>query len=208
VLIDHTGTGDGIKKMDQATIDKVPIDISDSLISITRNVSGATQLFSGEALSSNLSGTAIAQLQAQAQLPLEDLKGELIEIKRKQGLVLAQFIRLYFYGKEFILTKEDQNGKTEVLELFYSRDYEKSALDVVVEVTSSASSTVASDISFLNSCLENGSITLETYIRAYPDCAISNKSELLMHIESQNRSELSKLRAENQELRQKLGQNL
>ncbi len=179
VLIDHTGTGDGIKKMSESSLNETPMNISSSLIAITRSVSGATELLSGEALTNNLSGTAIAQLQAQAQLPIEDLKSEFIEFKRKQGLVLAQFIKYYFYGKDYILTRHTENGDVEVLDSFYSRDYESSVLDVIVEVTSSSKATVASDIALLNTCLENGSISLKSYIKAYPDCAVSNKNELL-----------------------------
>ncbi len=204
VLIDHTGTGDGIKKMSSQGLDEAPMNISDSLISITRNVSGASEVLSGEALSANLSGTAIAQLQAQAQLPIEDLKNEFIEIKRKQGLILAEFIRLYFYNKEFIIEKTIDGKKKEVLDTFNSSEFEGSVLDVVVEVTNSTRATVASDISFLNSCLENGSITLKTYIEAYPDCAISNKSVLLSHLKEQEESEIKKLKAENKELRKRL----
>lgn len=207
VLIDHAGTGDGIKKMSDSALSTVPMSISDDLISITRSVTGATEIFSGEALSSNMSGTAIAQLQAQAQLPIEDLRNELIEIKRKQGLVLAQFIKQYFYAKEFIVTEQDQSGTRQVLDLFYSSDYASSLLDVVVEVTNSSRATVSSDISFLNSCLGTGSISLETYIKAYPDCAISNKAELLAHLQEQRGLELEALIKENYELKQKLTQN-
>lgn len=205
VLIDHTGTGDGIKKLSGQGIDSTPMGISDSLISITRSISGANELLSGETLSANLSGTAIAQLQAQAQLPIEDLKSEFIEIKRKQGLVLAEFMRLYFYNKDFILSKSIDGKKREVFDTFNSSEFEKSVLDVTVEVTNSTRATVASDISFLNTCLENGSISLKTYIEAYPDCAISNKSDLLARLNEQEESQIEKLRAENDELRKRLG---
>ena len=186
VLIDYSGTGQGIKKMSDVSLNETPMNMSELLISITRSVSGATELLSGEAISASLSGTAIAQLQAQAQLPIDDLKNEFIEVKKKQGLVLAQFMKLFFYEKDFITKKQDENGVHEVFDTFSSSEYESSVLDVIVEVTNSSSATVAADISFLNTCLSSGSISLETYIKAYPDCAISNKTELLEYLKEQN----------------------
>jgi len=202
VLIDHTGTGEGIKKMPDNGISEIPMNMSSELINITRNISGASELMSGEVVRS-LSGTAIAQLQAQAQLPIEDLKNEFIEVKRKQGLVLAQFMKLFFYKREFIIRKSAQGDEKEYFDLFSSSDYENSIFDVVVEVTSSTRTTVASDISLLNSCFSNGSISLETYIRAYPDSAISNKTELLKYIKEQNTSELEQVKKELTELKSK-----
>lgn len=191
VLIDHSGTGNGIKKMPDQAISEIPMNISSSLISITRSISGASELLSGEAISTSLSGTAIAQLQAQAQLPIEDLRSEFIEVKRKQGLVLAQLMKLYFSCKEFI-SEETSNGKrVEIIDSFSSSDYEGCVFDAYVEVTNSSRATVAADISFLNSCLESGKIDLKTYIQAYPDCAISNKSELLSLLEAEQAQSMS-----------------
>ena len=65
-----------------------------------------------------------------------------------------------------------------------------------VEVSNSQKATVASDISLLDTCLSSGQISLKTYIKAYPDCAISNKGELLELIEQE---ELYKTNSVNKE---------
>lgn len=181
VLIDHTGTGNGIKRLSGSSVLEKPLNMSSTLIDITRSISGASELMSGE-ISAGLSGTAIAQLQSQALLPIEDLRNEFVQVKRKQGLVLAQFMRLYFFDKEFITLKD--SGE-EYFDVFNSSDFENSIFDVRVEVSNSQKATVASDISLLDTCLSSGQISLKTYIRAYPDCAISNKAELLELIEQE-----------------------
>ena len=151
---------------------------------------------SGEVLWNNMSGAAIAQLQAQAQLPIEELKSDFWAVKRKQGLIVAQFMKLYYYNRVFITKTEEDGIEKDVFDTFSSEDYENSIFDVEVEVTGGVKATVASDISVLDACLSNGNISLEAYIKAYPDCAISNKSEILRQIELEKSSQITKLKEE------------
>ncbi len=197
VLIDHTGTGQGIQRMKEQELSSSPADLADKLTELTRVASGVTEIMSGEALHSNMSGVAIAQLQAQAEVPIEELRSSFWEVKKKQGIVLAQFIRLYYYDKEFIRRAKDEQGcECEVCDYFYSRDYESSVLDVVVEPTRGTRASIASDINLLDTCLKNGKISLEAYIRAYPEGAISNKTAILKQIEEEKTSEINMLRKE------------
>ncbi|MBO5313095.1 MAG: hypothetical protein J6B29_03925 [Clostridia bacterium] len=197
VLIDHSGTGDGIKRMKEEYISEAPIALSKSLTEMTRVFTGATEIISSEALSSSMSGVAIAQLQAQAEVPLEDLRAGFWEAKRKQGLILAQFFKLYYYEREFIKKTKDNAGEDkEEIDTFSSSEYESSVFDVIVEPVGGTKASVASDISMLDNCLKNGSISLETYIKAYPDSAINNKQEILEQIKAEKSSEIIQLRKE------------
>lgn len=197
VLIDYSGTGDGIKRMKDEGISDVPMSIVQAITDLTRTVTGTNEILAGEALSKSLSGVAIAQLQAQAEVPIEDLRATFWDSKRKQGLVLAQFIRLYYFDKEFIRVTTDENGQEcEICDRFSSKDYESSVFDVVVEPTRGTKSSISSDISMLDSCLRNGNISFETYIKAYPETALSNKSAILRQIYDEKASEITKLRKE------------
>ena len=197
VLIDHSGTGNGIKRMSEESLSSVPMALTEALTELTRVASGATEILTSEAASVNMSGVAIAQLQSQAEVPLEELRSGFIEVKKKQGKVLAQFIRLYYFDKEFIRRARDENGREkEICDYFYSKDYENSILDVVVEPTKGTKSSISSDINLLDTCLKTGKISLETYIRAYPEGAVSNKSAILRQIEAEKSSEIEQLRKE------------
>ena len=197
VLIDHSGTGQGIKRMADVGISQVPVDISEKITEMTRLTTGASEILSGEALNSNLSGVAIAQLQAQAEVPIEELRAEFIKAKRKQGMVLAQFLRLYYFDRQFIRSKSTFDGKEEeICDFFTSNDYRESVLDVIVEPTRGTKATITSDINLLDNCLKNGSISLETYIKAYPEGVISNKHTILHQIEAEKSSKIEALRRE------------
>ncbi len=197
VLIDHSGTGDGIKRMKDEGISEIPMSIVQSITELTRTATGSNEILSGEALNANLSGVAIAQLQAQAEVPIEELRATFWEAKKKQGVVLAQFIRLYYFDKLFLRKARRENGEEcEICDTFSSQDYENAIFDVVVEPIKGSRAGLSSDINLLNDCLRSGKISFETYIKAYPEGAIGNKSSILHQIEHEKSTEIYKLRKE------------
>ena len=186
VLIDYSGTGDGIKKMPEVTQSQVPISITNTLCDLTRTMTGATEVMTGDGFNSGMSGAAIAYLQAQAQMPIEELKSSYYRAKRKQGFVIAQFLRLYYFEKSFIRRASDTDGVIkDMLDIFSSSAYEDSVFDVSVEAVNGKNASLAGDISLLDACLSNGSISVETYIKAYPDSAVTNKQTLLKLIKEE-----------------------
>ena len=207
VLTDHTGTGNGIRKMTEQAMHSIPTDSAELLINLTRNTAGASEIISGELIKSGMSGAAIAQLQGQAQVPIEDLRNAFWLTKKKIGLVLAQFMKQYYFKQEFFYEDEDENHKTvNVSSEFSSTEFAKVKFDVVVEATQGTRSSIASDISMLDAALTAGSISLKTYIRAYPDSAIGNKSEILKLLEAEENSELATAKQTIEGLQGQLGQ--
>lgn len=208
VLIDYSGTGNGIKKMTEQAIHSIPMDAAELLINLTRNMSGASEVVSGELPSAGMSGAAIAMLQGQAQVPIEDLRNGFWLVKQKIGLILAQFMKQYYFKQEFFY-EDEVEGSTEKetkSDEFSSSDYANAKFDIVVEATQGTRSSIASDISMLDTALGKGLIDLETYIKAYPDCAIGNKSELLKHIEMQKKGKLANALATIKEMEQRMEQ--
>ena len=201
VLIDHSGTGNGIQRMQEQSLSSVPLTITDKLIEMTKSIGGVAGLMGGDLQWSNMSGVAIAQLQAQAQLPIEELRSQFWEVKRKQALVIAQFMKLYYYKKQFVSVIDEDGEEKEVFDYFTSSDYENSIFDVSIEVTGGSKASSASVISMLDNCLNNGSISIETYIKAYPDSALTNKSEILKQIEIEKKSEIKRLKDEIEKLK-------
>lgn len=202
VLIDFSGTGEGIKRMPEGEISSSPMSIAQSLEELTRSVSGTTGVMTGDAISSNLSGAAIAYLQSQAQVPIDELRNSFWHAKRKQGKVVAQFLR-HFYFKRAFISQGNENDSEQIANYdeFSSNEYDGACFEVYVEAVGGTKASLASDISLLDTCLKNGSISLETYIRAYPESAITNKEEILKQINREKESELQMLREEITRLR-------
>lgn len=212
VLTDHTGTGNGIKKMSEQSIHSQPMQLVDTLTQLTRVVTGSTEVMTGESLGTGMSGAAIAQLQAQAQQPVEELKETFWLVKEKQGKVLAQFFKLYYADKEFSYTEEmsvDENGvpvdnpgnsdiplhteEIRLTDVFDGEEYKQTDFSVVVEATAGTKASAAGDINALDILLGKGAISIKTYVKAYPDDALSNKSELLRSIEADEQSQIKQL---------------
>lgn len=210
VLVDYTGTGNGIKKISEQSLHSLPLDIVNILAELTRSTTGATEIMSGELPKAGMSGAAIAQLQAQAQQPIEELRESFWLVKEKQGLVLAQFFKhFYHYDKSFVYEEIDKNTgkKDEQTAVFNSTKFKNINFCVTVEATQGTRSSVASDINLLDSALANGRIDFKTYVMAYPESAIGNKSEILQLLDQREQSDTEALKIQNEEMLVQLEKN-
>lgn len=202
VLIDHTGTQQGIRKATEQVMQSQPLNMVNALMETTRVVTGSTEVMTGETIGAGMSGAAIAQLQAQAQLPVEELKDSFWLTKEKQGKVLAQFFKLFYQQKEFSYTEEissvDEYGKPTMedvtrTDIFNGSDYGSTDFEVVVETTAGTKASAAGDINALDTLFAKGAISLKTYIKAYPEDALSNRTKLLKGIEEDEQGQVNVL---------------
>ena len=202
VLIDYSGTGNGIKKLTEQAMHSFPLEVVNTIVNLTRSVSGASEVMTGETIGANMSGAAIAQLQAQAQMPIEDLRETFWLVKKKQGKVLAQFYKHFYFDAEFAYEKavEGQDEKQIMQDKFTSSDYQGVNFDIVVEATQGTRSSIASDISMLDALLSSGQISVEAYIASYPDDAIGNKSQILEAIKKSKADEVASLKGQLEEM--------
>ena len=223
VLTDWSQTGTGIRKMTEQTMQSMPVNLVDTLTQMTRVVTGSGEVMTGETIGTGMSGAAIAQLQSQALLPTEELKEAFWLTKEKQGKVLAQFFKLFYYDREFAykerVPRTDVSGapimsepygaeEEEVwhTEHFSSAEYADTQFEVVVETTSGTKASAAGDITVLDMLFGKGAISLKTYLNAYPKDALSNKTELLKGIEAEQNEALTRMTAENEQMRVQLEQ--
>ena len=206
-LVDYSESGNGIQKMTEKGIQGQPLQLVDTMVQLTRSLAGANEVMSGEVIGANMSGSAIAQLQAQAKLPIEELRDAFWQVKEKQGRVLEQFFRLYYFDEPFARRIDEAElekvglsvpleKELSVEDRFSSVDYADTDFSVVVEATAGTRASSAGDISALDALFTKGAISTRAYIQSYPDDALSNKSELLKSLEEEEKSEINTLRAQ------------
>ena len=217
-LVDYTGSGQGIKRLAEAGSSQQPLQLVETITQLTRSVTGASEVMTGETLGANMSGAAIAQLQSQAQQPIEELRDSFWLVKEKQGRVLAQFFKLFYREAHYTYEQKPspspltaaplpggaavampgmmpmqappagtvtQGGKQVVEASFTGADYADVEFDVTCEAMSGTKFSAAGDINILDVLFAKGAISLKTYIEAYPDDALSNKSKLLELIDGE-----------------------
>ncbi len=223
VLVDHTNTGNGIKKMQEQALHSEPTKLADGLIQLTRSCHGASEVMSGEVVSASMSGAAIAQLQAQASQPIEELADNFRLVKEKQGRVVAQFLKLYYFAEPFTYEREENKldalgqpvldplgkpMKEKVMhsDKFSSFEFAGVDFDVIAEAVSGTKSSAAGDIQMLEALFNQGKISFKTFITLYPDDALSNKQEILRIAEEEEASVIAQLSGQVEQLKAQLGQ--
>lgn len=206
VLTDYTPGGGGIKRLSEHNLPSSPMQIVDSLTQLTRVVTGASEVMTGETLGASMSGAAIAQLQSQALQPVEELKKSFWRVKEKQGRVMAQFFKLFYSPTRFTYTPEDPKGGAEErrVDVFSSMEYADTDFDVVVESVGGTNASIAGDINALETALKLGAISPLTYFQLYPSDALSNRAEILRVLESEEANKVAALTQQIQQLSQQL----
>lgn len=197
VLVDHSIAADGIVRMPGGQFNTASLTWVDNLANFTRVVTGATEVMSGEAISANMSGAAIAQLQSQAQQPNEENRKAFWRVLEKVGRITEQFYRMYYYDDtKYKVSKADTNGKKISEEaVFSAKTYNDVEFTVVAKVTSGTTSSPAGDITVIDSLKSEGLITARQWLEAYPEDALSDKNHLIELVKQAEESELAQLKA-------------
>ena len=194
VLVDHTPGGGGIKRLSDHALPSSPMQIVDSLTSLTRVVTGSSEVMTGETIGSNMSGAAIAQLQSQALQPVEELKRSFWLVKEKQGKVLAQFFRFFYSNTQYTYLPEGEDDESnKKVDVFNSSEFSDVDIEVTVESIGGTNASVAGDINALESALKIGAITPKQYFEMYPKDALSNRGEILRVLEDAEAQQVAQL---------------
>lgn len=186
VLVDYSAEGEGIKRLHEPGFSSMPLQIVNTLADLSRTMAGATDVIMGDYYA-DLSGTAIARLQSQANLPIEELRGRFWRAKEKQGRVLEQFFKLYY--KDVVFKGEKSNE----VSIFDGSKYAETEFSLLIEPISGTRASAAGDINMLDNLLNRGDISLLTYLENYPDDALCNKKQLIEDVKNKHGLEVLEL---------------
>ena len=152
---------------------------------------------SGEVISANMSGAAIAQLQAQAQQPIEETRKAFWRVQEKVGRIAEQFYRMYYHNPTQFKTMEaTANGEMQVVtNEFAASNYDDVEFTVVAKVTAGTASSPAGDIAVLDQLKAEGVITTMQWLEAYPNDALSDKNHLIEMTKQAEHSKVKQLEA-------------
>lgn len=205
VITDYSKTGNGIRFASKQGMTQASVNLVDKIADLTRVAIGSSEVMNGEIISAGMSGAAIAQLQAQALKPIEDLQKNFWRGMEEVGEILEQFMRFFYKDKKFQYKDKDKDGELKADE-FSSDDYHNVHFDVVAEAVAGTVMSDVADINILDGLFAKGSISLKTYIKCYPDNAIANREKLLEYIDSEEESQIAQVTAQLQELQMQLQQ--
>lgn len=238
LIVDYTpGNAFGIQRLQGNPISTGVMQFITSLIETTRTMRNASEIFTGDLVSRDLSGTAIAQIQAQAQKPIDDMQKRQWRAQKDCAAVRLQFYKLYYDNQEF--SYERSNAELEeqkmaydqfismgnspeeypkptkdVAMVFNGEDYLNMAFDIAIEAGQGTrfSEIMAADT--LNTLFLNGGIqnmspdVLEQYMTLMPEAFMPFKADLRVIIKKQQISENAKLKQALQQMQQFATQTL
>lgn len=213
ILYDHTpGAGFGIQRLEGQPLTAANLSLAPQLLDLIRTVSNSGEVITGDMLSKDLSGVAIAQLQAQSQKPISRLQKNFWKTQEQIGRILEQFFKLFYEKKEFtyerspelIQRMQELSPQEEVsrygLEIFNGEDYQEIDFNIVVEAGAGTQYSEIMSMQMLDNLYMTGAINnltteqLEQYLEMYPQSAVPFKSKMKEIIKAQKESELYQLR--------------
>ncbi len=203
IITDYSREGNGIKKLETKQMTQGSMNIAERLADVTRVVTNSSEIMNGEVISAGMSGAAIAQLQAQALKPVEDLQKGVWRSMEKWGEILEQFFRFFFTDKKFKYKDKEENLLSDQ---FNSEDFKSTSFDVVAEAVAGTVMSGVADINLLDNLFEKGAITLKTYISSYPQNALANRQKLLESIEEEKNEIVNQLTAQIEQAQAQLAQ--
>lgn len=205
IITDYSKSGNGIRFPNKPGMTQASVSLVDKIADLTRVATGSSEVMNGEIISSGMSGAAIAQLQAQALKPIEDLQKSFWRSMEKVGEVLEQFYRFFFKDKRFQYKDKKQEDQI-MTDTFSSKEYENIHFDVVAEAVAGTVMSDVADINILDGLFAKGAIGLKTYIKCYPDNAIANRQKLLESIEEEETNVVNQITAQLQQAQAELQQ--
>lgn len=229
VLVDHTPLGNwGIKQMEGQQFSNGSFELINQVINMSRSVTNSSDVVTGDMISKDLSGTAIAQLQAQAQKPIEQMQRRFWRSKERIGKILELYYKLYYEGKKYSyeITPDEYNRREEELrakakevgftktlppisrtnaDVFSGTEYSDTSFHIIVEAGTGTQYSQIMQMDLANSLILNGNINklssedLMLLITMYPDSAMPHKSEIIRFIRNRENSEINSLKGQLQE---------
>lgn len=219
VLTDYTPNGvQGIYTLPGQAFTEGALSLAPTIFDFLRTVKNATEVVTGEMITKDLSGTAIAQLQAQSQKPIVMQQKRFWRSKERCGKIMEQFYKLYYEKKSFSyeLDKEEReimknlypenSVPVTIDETFNGAEYQDTSFAVVVEAGAGTQYSEIQSMNMLNTLLQQKLIDLDTYTEMYPESAMPFKAELKAYLRRKEQSENSILKQQNIEMQQELGQ--
>lgn len=176
ILTDTTkGEGWGVKYLEPPGFNGQALSLTNTIIDLTRIVTGSTEITNGEALGANMAASAIIALQNQAKKPIEMYQRKFYRTYEKIGKVLEQFFK-YYYNDGRLFSYEEENER--YIASLNGQNYQDVDFSLSVEVGNGGVYSESLMISLLDNLKTAGDIDTDEYIELYPDNIMPFKTKL------------------------------
>ncbi|MDU0328591.1 hypothetical protein RW092_00030 [Paenibacillus sp. 3LSP] len=177
------GSGEGVRYLTPASIPNTAINLVESILDFTRQMTGADEAATGTAPSADLNATAIMLLQKAAAIPIESIKRRFYRLIEDVGRIWEEFWKVkYNLPRQIILRNDDGE---EYSELFNGADYKDTALNLRIDVGPSSTYSESLMLSSLQDFLKSGYITFEQFLKYAPKNVVPYRDRLQKELDEQ-----------------------
>ena len=194
VVFDNYLAGEGIRYLNGAPLSVGALGLADKVYDLTRNISGAHQVATGEIHSRNLSGAAIMALQRAASVATEPIKRRFLRSLVNIGRIWEDFLK-HKYTTERLLVLGNDQGNQRLID-FVAADYADVPLALKIDAGAAADYSEVLMMTTIDNFLAAGHITFEEALEFMPAAAVPFREALLRRIAVRREAEATLMAAE------------
>jgi hypothetical protein len=185
---------DGIKYMQPPNFSSTPMNVTEKILDMTRQVTGTTEVSSGEVIGANMAAAAIVALQNQAQKPNQGYQKMLGRSKKRQGRIKEEFAKTY-YSMPRPITGKDAEGK-EVTRPFVGTDHFETNFKLKIDVGTASEYSEPLQMTVTQGMYDKGDITKYQFIKYSPKNLVTTEMREDFEREEKKMLEQQQMQAE------------
>lgn len=132
ILYDNALQGDGFKYMQMPNTPPTAMNLTQTIMEMTKNVVGVSEVSTGESIGANMAASAIIALQNQAQKPNDAYMRVIVSAIKQVGEIWECFFKSY-YNIDRPIKGKDENGK-KITKIFNGENGRGVEFDLMVDV--------------------------------------------------------------------------
>lgn len=157
---------DGIKYMQPPNFSQMPMILTEKLLDMTRQVTGTTEVTTGEVFGANMAAAAIIALQNQAKKPNEAYQNKLFRSIKNIGRIWEEFYKCY-YNMPRPIAAEDKDGN-EITKQFMGTQYADMGFGLKVDVGPASVFSESLQMTVLDAMAQKGWVNKFQYAKYAP----------------------------------------
>jgi hypothetical protein len=176
-----SGQGDGAKYLTPGNISAVAGSLVESILTYTRQMTGADEAATGAAPSSDLNATAIMLLQKASAIPIESIKRRFYSFIEDIGRIWEDIWKVK-YNLPRQVTLKDDDGE-EYPAMFDGSQYQDVPMSLKIDVGPSSTYSESLMLSSLDKALDRGDIDYMQYLKYAPHAVVPFRDRLTKELE-------------------------
>lgn len=202
IITDHNSMPgiEGVKFMQPPNFSGLPMQITEKLMDMTRQVTGTSEINSGEVLGANMAASAIIALQNQAKKPNEAYQNKLFRSIKNIGRIWEEFYKTYYNMPRPIQSKLDDG--TEITKQFIGTNSAETSFGLKVDVGPASVFSESLQVSILDKMHDKGDLDKYQYVSYLPSNVVPSE---LKHDFEKEYEQLKEQQAQQAQMAQHVG---